>query len=239
MISKCIPYLLIRLTMLTLAVMFLLSGCAARRPAIIPTSPDAPIEAFTSRVSITLKTADGKQNSMGGVLAYRAPDRFRFVVLSPFGLSVADIVTDGQRITCFIPSRNIAFSGTFSDLPERHPLRQLAMLPWVVERPKPASPGEVSAQRKSVAGLMETVYFNESCLPARRVAETGAEVRYDEYQSVDGVMLPTVIELANGCGDTVAIRLDEPEVNQAPDDKDFSLDLTDMTVVPLAEMRGF
>lgn len=227
------------LLILTLTATILLSGCAARRPAVLPASPDAPIEAFSSRVSITLRTADSKQSGMSGVLAYRAPDRFRFVVLSPFGLSVADIVTDGQRITCLIPSRNTAYSGTFSDLPDRHPLRQLAMLPWVVERPKPASPGEVSARRKSVAGLMETVYFNESCLPTRRVTESGAEVRYDEYQPVDGVMLPTVIELANDCGDTVTIRLEEPEVTQAPEDKDFSLDLTDVTVIPLTEMRGF
>ncbi|MBI1921153.1 MAG: outer membrane lipoprotein LolB [Geobacter sp.] len=235
--TKNIRYRLAGLLLLSLAL--ILPGCATHKAAVVPASPDAPIEAFTSRVSITLKTADGKQNSMGGVLAYRAPDRFRFVVLSPFGLSVADIVTDGQRLTCLIPSRNIAFAGTFSDLPERHPLRQLAMLPWVVERPKPGSPGEVSTRRKSIAGLMETVYFNEICLPQRRVAEGGAEVRYDGYQPVDGVMLPTGIELANGCGDTVTIRLDEPEVNQTPDDKDFTLDLTDVTVVPLTEMRGF
>lgn len=226
-------------SLLLLSLTLLLSGCATQKAAVVPASPDAPIEAFSSRVSITLKTVDAKQSSMSGVLAYRAPDRFRFVVLSPFGLSVADIVTDGQRITCLIPSRNTAYSGTFSDLPEHHPMRQLAMLPWVVEWPKSAAPGERTARRRSITGLLETVYFNDICLPERRVTEAGAEVRYDDYQSVDGVMMPTVIELANGCGDTVTIRLEEPEVNQAPEEKDFSLDLSEVTVLPLTDMRGF
>lgn len=223
-------------SLLLIAIVYLIAGCAAAPKPLTGLVPGREVETLQSSISVSIKTTT---RSMGGrgYLIFKRPDRFHLAILSPFGPTLADIYSDGERLTCVVPGQ-AAYSGRIEELPDGHGLRALAMLRWVVERTPLAGP---APERDNVngAGVRERLFYNDQGLLERKETEEGDRVDYRDYRNVEGVPFPETIELANGLGDTVRIVFDEPEVNRPVDDAALAPRLEGVTVLPLGEFRGF
>lgn len=224
-------------SLLSIVVVSLVVGCAAAPKPLTGLVPGREVETLQSPVSVSVKTAS---RSMGGrgYLIFKRPDRFHLAVLSPFGPTLADIYSDGERLTCVVPGRQAAYSGRIEELPDGHGLRAWAMLRWVVERTPVAGPA-LEQENVNGAGVRERLFYNDQGLLERKVTEEGDQVAYRDYRNVAGVPFPESIELANRWGDTVRIVFDEPEVNRPVDDVALTPRLEGVTVLPLGEFRGF
>lgn len=225
------------LVLMTLALVAL-TGCAAVQKPLEGVRPDASVESLMTPLTLSVRTGE---KSMGarGYLVYKQPDRFHLVILSPFGLTLAEIFSEGDRIVCLIPSRNIAYSGRVAELPDSSGLRSWGMMRWVVERPPlpPIANGKV--ERLTGDGRRETVYFDSLGLVTRKVTMDGDEVCYEGYQAIESVPFPASIKMTGSDGSVVKIEFDEPEVNKPVEDELLKPRLDDVQVLPFSEFKGF
>lgn len=227
---KIMKYLLLPALLFT-------GACATiPRPAAIPT-PGKDIETVQSPVSVTVKTA---KRSVGGrgYLVFRHPDQFHMAILSPFGFTVMEMYSDGERLTCIIPSKDVAYQGLLSDLPEQGGLKNWGLIKWVVERPPVAGPSMGAREIVMADGRREQIFFDSHGLVQRKVTEDGDEALYKGYRDVNGVAFPETIEMINRNGDRVQIAFDEPEINQPIEDAALKPRLDSLTVLPLSQFRG-
>jgi len=218
--------------------MLLIFGCAVpTKPLLTGFVPGREVETLQSSVSLSIRTAD---RSMGGrgFLIFKRPDRFHMAVLSPFGLTLADIYSDGERLTCVIPARQTAYSGLVPELPDRDGLKAWTMLRWVVELTPIPGPALVR-ENINVAGVRERLFYNEQGLLERKETEEGDRVVYRDYRNVNGVAIPESIEISNRRKDSVRIVLDDPEVNQPVEEVALKPNLEGVTVLPFSEFHGF
>jgi outer membrane lipoprotein-sorting protein len=226
-----LPYLAALLLALTL------TGCATAPPPV-PLRAEAEIETLSAAVSLSIQSPAGNMAGRGYLL-FRQPDRFRMTLVAPFGMTVADLFSNGEWLTCVIPSRSIAYRGLLADLPQRAGLQGWGMLRWVVERPRPTQPGTGPQTRIARDGTTETVSFDSQGLVQQKRNDQGDLVAYDDYQSVDGVPLPGTITITTRQGEKVRIAFSEPEVNQPLDEAALVPALEGLTVLPLAAFTGF
>jgi hypothetical protein len=212
----------------------LLIGCAARPVAVtVPLNPAATIDTLTSSVALSIKAGE-KGLSGRGYMIMRSPDQFRLVILSPFGTTMAEMFLDGDHLLYVASSQNLAYQGLLSDLPNAPALQGWRLLRWTTERVVPEKAGQEHLSRRRADGERETIDFDSQGLVLKKNVD-GDEVRYEGYQSVDGVPVPTTIEITDRVGITVRITLDEPEVNTALDEKAFVPVLDGVTVLPLSQ----
>ncbi|HLO26302.1 MAG TPA: outer membrane lipoprotein LolB [Geobacteraceae bacterium] len=219
-------------------VALLLSGCAAvPKQPLSGLVPGREVETLQSSISISIKTA---VRSMGGrgFLIFKRPDRFHMAVLSPFGPTLADIYSDGERFTCVVPSRQIAYSGSIEELPDRDGLKAWAMMRWVVEQPPAAGPA-LTRENMNGSGVRERLFYDTQGLLMRKETEDGDRVEYRDYRNVNGVAVPESIELSNRRNDTVRVVFDEPEVNQPVEEAALKPNLEGLTVLPFSAFKGF
>jgi YD repeat-containing protein len=215
-----------------------LSGCAApRMEPLTGLVPGREAETIQTPISLAVKSGD---RSIGGrgFLIFKRPDRFHIVVLAPFGLTLADIYSDGERLSLVIPSRQTAYSGLISELPDRNGLKAWAMMRWVVERTPVAGPALVR-DNVNGSGVRERLYYDERGLLIRKETEEGDRVVYRDYRNVNGVAVPESVELGNQQGDSVRIAFEEPEVNQPVEEAVLRPNLEGITVLPFSEFKGF
>ena len=220
------------------ALLVLLAGCAA--PTRIPLTgliPGREVETLQSPVSLSIKTAT---RSIGGrgYLIFKRPDRFHVAVLSPFGPTMADIYSDGTKLTCVIPGRQIAYTGLMSELPDRDGLRAWSLMRWVVE-PTPAAGPALTRENVNGSGVRERLFYDVQGLLERKETDGGDRVAYRDYRNVDGIALAESIELGNLKGDTVRIVLDDPAVNQPVEDGALQPNLEGIKVLPFSSFKGF
>lgn len=216
----------------------MMAGCAAKpREPLTGLVPGREMETLQSSVSLSVRTAD-RSIGFQGFLIFKRPDRFHMAVLSPFGLTLADIYNEGELLTCVIPSRQTAYAGRIADLPDRNGLRAWALMHWVVER-TPVSGPALSRENLNGAGVREKLFFDSQGLLARKETEEGDRVEYRDYRSVNGIAMPETIELGNSRGDRVRISFDEPEVNQPVEESALRPHLEGLTVLPFSEFKGF
>ena len=223
---------------LILTVLLLLFGCAASpKQPLTGLVPGREVETLQSPISISVKTAE---KSMGGrgFLIFKRPDRFHIAILSPFGLTLADIYSDGERLTCTIPVRQTAYHGLITELPDREGIKAWAMMRWVVERTPVAGPA-LFREHVNGAGVRERLYFGEQGLLERKETEEGDRVVYRDYRNVNGVAVPESVEMSNRRDDTVRVVFEEPEVNQPVDESLLKPNLEGMTVLPFSAFQGF
>ena len=223
---------------LLLSAAALIAGCAAPQKApLTGLVPGREVETLSSAISLSVRTPD---RSIGGrgFMVYKRPDRFHLAMLSPFGTTLADIYSDGERFTCVIPSRRVAYSGSVAELPERDGLKAWAMMRWVVERTPLPGP---ALERVNVngAGVRERLYYDERGLLERKETEEGDRIMYHGYRTVDGVAFPESIELADSRENTVKVVFEEPEINRPIEDKALTPYLEGLRVLPFSEFRGF
>lgn len=216
----------------------LFAGCAAApRQPLTGLVPGREVETLQSALSISLKTA-GRSMGGRGFMIFKQPDRFHMALLSPFGPTLADIYSDGERLTCVIPSRHTAYSGLISELPDREGLKAWAMMRWVVER-MPVTGTAPAREQINRSGARERLYYDEQGLLERKETEEGDRVVYRDYRNVNGVAVPGSIELSNRRNDTVRIVFSEPEVNQPVEEAALKPNLEGVAVLPFSEFRGF
>ena len=211
-----------------------LSACATAPKSLTGIVPGREVETLQSSIAITLKAGNGGGGAGRGFLIFRYPDRFHLAMLSPFGLTVMEVFSDGARITCLIPSRQAAYSGLITELPESGGLKTFGLLQWVVARTKAPAAGV----REIVAPSGDHLYFEQNGLVRRKVSAQGDEVSYAGYNNVNGVAFPESLEIKTSNGDRVRIVFDEPEINSPVESPALTPNLEGYSVLPLSEFKG-
>ena len=223
---------------LVAVILFLgLASCVTAPKPLTGIIPGRTVETLSSAVSISV--TKGEQGSGGrGYLVFRTPDRFHLVLLSPFGITLLEVFSDGDRLTCLLPGKGVAYSGRIEELPDRDGIRSWGLMRWVVDLPPALGPARFREQVSS-SGIREKIYYDERGLVTRKVNDLGDEVQYYDYSVVNGVPLPEVIEIVSATGETVRITLSEPEVNQPLEDSMLRANLEGVKVLPFSAFKGF
>jgi outer membrane lipoprotein-sorting protein len=223
---------------LLLAGMLLLAGCATTHLPLTSLVPGKELTTIQSAVTISVKTAE-KSTGARGYLIYKRPDRFHLVLLSPFGATLLDIYSDGERITGLLPERKIAYRGVIAELPDREGLRFWGLMKWVLARPPVVGPALGAREIVREDGSVERVFFYANGQVQRKVAENGDEAAYADYRSIDGIAFPETIELRTMRGDSVTITFDEPEINKPVDELVLLPQLDGFALLPFTAFPGF
>ncbi len=228
---------LARFFILTLLLMLLSACCIAVPKQVVPVTPGKEVETLQSFVSLSVRSSAGSTGGRG-VLIFKRPDRFHMVVLTPFGTTAMEIFVDGERITCLVPSKETAYTGSLDELGDRNALKGWGMMRWVIENPpQPAEGGKL--EREAANGGTEYLYFDSRGLLQKKTNDNGDQVQYNDYRQVNGVAFPESIELRNSKGDTVKVAFDEPEINQPVEDSALVPKLEGIKVLPISDFKGF
>ena len=224
-------------TLICILSLLVLSACATLPRPTIDYLPGATVDTLSSAVSVSIHASDGTMGGHG-FLVYRRPDQLHLVILSPFGTTLMEAFALGERITLVYPTRSIAYSGQFSELPDKDGLQGWSMMRWVMDVDPPAS-GMVNGtvERRNKQGSLEKVTF-ENGLVTEKVSADGDTVHYSHYTVINGVPLATEIDLHNSRDDRIRLTLSEPEVNTQLDDAALLPRLAGMTVLPLSAIKG-
>lgn len=221
---------------LLLLILSSLSGCIGHRKSLADIIPGKEVETLQSAVSISVKA--GEHSTGGnGYLIFKQPDHFHLAMLSPFGLTVLDLFSDLDKLTCVLPSKLAAYSGRISELPENSPLKNLVMMKWVVVPPPLAS--VESGAKEIVSDSGDRFYLDANGFVERKVSAQGDQVVYQGYHNVDGVAFPDSLVITSRYGATVKIIFDMPQINQPLEADAFTPTLKEMDVLPLTEFKGF
>jgi hypothetical protein len=230
--------LIIRKIILPTIFILTFSACATVPKPVAPLKPGKAVETLQSVVSLSVKNSAG---SMGGngYLIFKHPDRFHLVVLAPFGVTMMEVFVNGEHMTCLVPSKQTAYTGTFAELPEENALRGWNMMRWVVENP-PAASGADGGEQERVRedGGKEFLLFDERGLLQRKTNDAGDRITYSKYQEINGVAFPATIEMQDRQGNKVKVSFDEPEVNQPVEETALVPNLEGYTVHPITDFRG-
>lgn len=219
-----------------LLLLFCLTACATVQKPLTGIVPGREVETLQSSIAISMKS--GEHGSSGrGYLIFKYPDRFHMAVLSPFGLTVLEVFSDGERLTCLVPSRQTAYTGLIADLPETGGLKTFSLLKWVVAR-TPARDA-ATAPEEMVTPSGDRIFYDKFGLVQRKVSPEGDEVHFAAYRNVNGIAFPDSMEIKNSHGDTVRIVFDEPELNATVENAVLTPNLEGMSVLPLADFKGF
>ena len=218
------------------ALLLSLFACATVQKPLTGIVPGREVETLQSSIAITMKSRGGGSGGRG-YLIFQYPDRFHMAVLSPFGLTVLEVFSDGQQLTCLGPSRQAAYRGPIADLPESGGLKTFGMLKWVVARTP--LPEASTGAGEMVAPSGDRIIFDKFGLVQRKVSPEGDEVDYAGYRNVNGVAFPDSLEIKNSYGDTVRIVFDEPEINAPLENGALTPNLEGFSVRPLSEFKGF
>ncbi len=225
----------------TLGRIFLLSllavqlfGCATARKPLTGLIPGRSVETLQSSVSISASSV-GRSSAGRGYLIYQAPDLYHLAILSPFGQTILEAFGGNDRFTCVVPSRQLAYTGALSELPEASALKSIQLLRWVMA---PAPVTLPAPPRYTMIDAGTTYYFDQTGMLEKKVTASGNEVHYEGYQAVEGIAFPETITIRDASGAEARIVFDEPQLNAAVEEGALRPDLTGMTVLPLADFRA-
>ena len=215
-----------------------LSGCAPKSVPTLVFTPGAVVESVQSEVSLSFNSPLGSGGGRG-YLVFQRPDRSHLIVLTPFGTTVMEAFTSGDRLTIVVPSKEIAYSGTFDEIPAKAGLQGWKAMRWIVEG-EPAGSGEPNGElvRVNREGKRETVWYNSAGLVARKLTEDGDDVTYRDYRSIDGVPFPSAIEFQDRRGSMLKIGFDEPELNKPVAESALKPRLDGITVLSIRRLGG-
>ena len=219
------------------AAVVILSGCSTAPKPLVGLAQGREVETLQSRISVAIRAPGGSQGGRG-YLIFKRPGSFHVAIISPFGPTILDMFITGDRITCLLPSRQIAYVGRLAELPEKGGLRSWGLMRWVVEQPPPSGPA-LSREHVMADGRRETVSYGEQGIILRKETEDGYKVSYLDYQVVNGVAFPSVMEISTPQGGTIRITFNEPQVNQPVEEEALSPNLEGFTVLPFSAFKGF
>ncbi len=212
-----------------------ISACAtAQKPLPVPV-PGSSLETLSSSVSLSLRTAGGSVSG-NGLMTYRRPDQFHFVMLSPFGSTVLEAFAQGERLTLVYPSQSVAYTGRFDELPDASGMQGWRLLRWVMDAaPSDTAGMSGTVQRMSSVVGSESVTFAAG-LVTHKSTPAGDRVSYGDYEMVNGVPLAARMEMLTTANDRILLGLQEPEVNLALDQSDFTPRIDGMKLLPLSAL---
>lgn len=211
-----------------------LLGCATVKEPLTGLVPGRNVNTLQS--SVSLSASSGERSSAGrGYLIYQAPDLYHLLLLSPFGQTILEAFGENDRFTCVIPSRQLAYTGLLSDLPDQSALKSLQLFRWVMAPPPLPVPAP-ARQKVEMQGI--TYYFDEIGMLERKVAPSGDQVSYEGYKSLDGVPFPETIVIRNASGGEVRIVFDEPQLNAPVEASQLRPELSGMALLPLSEFKA-
>lgn len=223
-----------------LFLMALVSACSTARPVdtdLTGLRPDALLSTLSANVEVSYRNGD-TSGTVRGLMIYRRPDRFRVVLLSPFGSTLMEAALAGEELTLLYPSQQTAFRGNVGQLPLRTGLEAWKLLPWIFDLRQPREGSNSgSVVQHQPQPQEETVRLNGGLVVEKRRAG-GELVRYAGYRNVGGVALAMEYEIVTADGSWVKLRLDEPEVNGELADQAFSVTLQGVRILPLSLLRG-
>ena len=213
-------------------------GCSTAPKPLTGLAQGREVETLQSRISVAIRTPGGSQGGRG-YLIFKRPGSFHLAIISPFGPTILEMFITGDRITCLLPSKQIAYAGRLAELPEKGGLRSWGLMRWVVEQPPPPSGPALSREHVMADGRRESVSYGEQGIILRKETEDGYKVSYLDYHVVNGVAFPSVMEISTPQGGTVRITFNEPQVNQPVEEETLSPPLEGFTVLPFSEFKGF
>ncbi len=212
------------------------AGCATVPKVQVPYRLGAALETVSAMVSISVKAPQGSTGGHGYMI-YEKPDRFHLVMLTPFGTTALETFSADDRLTILIPSKGVAYAGSFAEMPDNSPLRGWRMIKLMAVDKPLFDPEKRGMAEKSDNGEVTSFYGGTGLLERKSFA-TGEEVLFRNYQSVEGVPFPTVIEFTDGNGSRVKITFDEPEINKPVESAALTPNLEGITILPLASIKG-
>lgn len=212
------------------------TGCATMKKPLTGIVAGREAETLQSPISVSVKS--GQHTTSGrGYLIFKKPDRFHMALLSPFGLTVFEVFIDGDRITCLLPSKGVAYRGLFSELPPTSPLQSMVMMRWVQQ--KPPTDSVAPSTRELTAPSGDRYFLNGEGLVVRKVSPLGDEALYEDYAAINGVAFPETLIINSRVGTSVKIVFDEPQIDQPVEDTALTPNLESFTIQPLADFKGF
>ena len=172
-------------------------------------------------------------------MLYKRPDRFHLVILTPFGTTAMETFSSNNTLTILIPSKGVAYAGTFDELPGNSPLLGWRMINLLAADKPLFDPGKRGTIEKgeSAFGVINSFYDNAGFLTREKFRQ-GEEISFLNYQSEEGIPFPLVIEFTDLNGSRVKITFDEPEINKPVDDAALTPNLEGITVLPLENFKG-
>ncbi len=218
--------------------LLLLSACATTPKPVPSARPGKQVETLQSEVSLSVRSGD-KSIGGRGYLVFKQPGQFHLAVFSPFGFTLMDLFVADDKITCLIPTKQTAYQGLISDIPDGNALKGWGMMRWVVETP-PTSDDNKAATLDYINpdGRTEILCYDDRGLLSSKTNEEGDKVVYHDYHDRNGVAFPSSIEISNSKGDSVRILFDEPEINQSVEEGVLTPSLEGVDVLPLSAFRG-
>jgi len=220
-----------------LALFFMTSCAIVRKPVLVSAPNDsAVVDTLTASVSVSLRSKAGNLSG-NGLIRYRRPDRFRLVMLSPFGSTVMEAYAKGEWLALLYPTQKLAFFGSFDDVPDDSAMRGWRLLRWAMDFPPPSSsaPNEIVQRKSPVTGGLETITYRSGLVMSKQSSE-GDKVEYTNYDLVNGALLAAELLLETANHDRIRIVFDDPEINASLDDSAFIPEFKNIRVLPLAEL---
>nr|WP_281379508.1 lipoprotein insertase outer membrane protein LolB [Geomonas limicola] len=211
-----------------------LTACAAVPKPLTGLVPGRQLETLQSSVSLSMKYGD-RGTSGRGYLVFRYPDRFHVAVLSPFGLTVLEVFSDGDRLTCLVPARQTAYQGRTSELPANAMFRSFALFKWVVAHQEDTAPDQYGQEILAASG--DRIRYDKFGLIERKISPAGDLAEFHDYRNVNGVAFPESIEIKTGLT-SARIVFDEPEINATIEPSVLEPNLEGYSVRPLEEFTG-
>lgn len=214
--------------------LFITACAAVQKPLPVPL-PGSSLDTLSTSVSLSLRTPAGTVSGHG-LMTYRRPDQFHFVMLSPFGATVLEAFALGERLTLVYPSQSVAYSGRFEELPDGSGMEGWRLLRWVMDAAPSAAAGmSGTIQRTSGVVGAESVTF-QSGLVMQKTTPSGDRVSYGAYELVNGVPFAAQMEMLTTRNDRVNLGFQEPEINVALDETDFTPRLDGIKLLPLSTL---
>lgn len=220
-----------------LSINIFLSGCMlVRPPAELNYVKGAKVESLSSNASLSY-TSNERTVSGSGILMFQKPDSMRAVILSPFGSVLQEVYLSGDLVTIVDSGNAVAFSGKYSDLPEKGDLSGWRHIQWLIDidSPDPAH-GNSNFKRTNNFGQLEKAVFENGLLLEKSTAEAG-KVTYANYTSANGVAFPLEIKYETTAGEKFIIQLEEPEINLQMSKASFVPVLDKLRIYPLSSLR--
>lgn len=215
-----------------------LTGCAHTRPDLPAYDKEAEVRTLSSAVTLSVRTAAGGIGG-NGYLLFQQPDSFRLVMLTPFGTPAIDSYAVGSRLTFLIPSRNMGYSGTVDELPDRAGMEGWRLLRWVLAGdPLRIATGPALLEHNDPLLGKVSVRYDEDGLLLEKLTEAGDRAFYSDYRTADGIPFPGRLTVHDRHGGQATVEFEEPELNRPLADDAFSPKLESLTILPLQEFKG-
>lgn len=220
-----------KLTLLLMMLLFVTAGCSTTRPErldLAQIDQQATLNSLSSDISINFKNKN-KSGTANGMMLYKRPDLYRFVLLSPFGNTLMEAALAGRQLTLVYPAQKVAFKGDIASLPAGIGYEAWKLLPMMFEQQQH---GSLSALEQPDDGVTTTYYDNG--LVHEKRDHTGDTITYNDYTVISGLALAATYDFSSLTKDSqVRLQLRNPEVNPLLEPAMFSPNLHGMPVLPL------